>query len=53
MNTMYAKLPNLIFGFHGCKLDTYDNVLHRYQKLKKSDNTYDWLGNGIYFCARL
>lgn len=50
MNTMYAKLPNLVFGFHGCNLKTYENVLHKYQKLKKSDNTYDWLGNGIYFC---
>lgn len=49
MNTMYAKLPNLILGFHGCRMDTYDNILHKHQKLKKSDNTYDWLGNGIYF----
>lgn len=48
-NTMYAKLPNLVLGFHGCKLGTYENVLYKHQNLKKSDNTYDWLGNGIYF----
>lgn len=48
-NTMYAKLPNLVLGFHGCSFETYKNVLHKHQQLKKSDNTYDWLGNGIYF----
>lgn len=48
-NTMYAKLPNLVLGFHGCSSETYKNVLHKHQQLKKSDNTYDWLGNGVYF----
>lgn len=46
---MYAKLPNLVLGFHGCSSETYKNVLHKHQQLKKSDNTYDWLGNGVYF----
>ena len=49
MNTMYAKLPNLVIGFHGCSQETYTNVLYNNQQLKKSDNKYDWLGNGIYF----
>lgn len=49
LNTMYAKLPNLIIGFHGCSQETYKNVLYNHQPLKKSDNKYDWLGNGIYF----
>jgi len=49
LNTMYAKLPNLVIGFHGCCQDTYVNVLYNNQQLKKSDNKYDWLGNGIYF----
>lgn len=49
MNSMYAKLPNLVIGFHGCNEETYDNVLHKHQPLKRSDNKYDWLGNGIYF----
>lgn len=49
MNTMYAKLPNLVIGFHGCSQETYTNVLFNNQQLKKSDNKYDWLGNGIYF----
>lgn len=46
---MYEKLPNLVLGFHGCDLNTYDNVLVKHQELKKSANSYDWLGNGIYF----
>ena len=49
VNSMYAKLPNLVIGFHGCNEETYDNVLHKHQQLKRSDNKYDWLGNGIYF----
>ncbi|MCH5341138.1 MAG: hypothetical protein J1E01_06710 [Acetatifactor sp.] len=46
---MYAKLPNLVIGFHGCRAKTYRNVLYRHQHLKRSANKYDWLGNGIYF----
>lgn len=39
---MYEKLPNLVLGFHGCDLNTYDNVLIKHQELKKSANSYDW-----------
>ena len=46
---MYEKLPNLVLGFHGCDKSTYEKVLKNYENLKASDNTYDWLGNGIYF----
>lgn len=49
MNTMYAKLPNLVIGFHGCSKKTYADVLYHHQPLRKSANKYDWLGNGIYF----
>ena len=48
-NEMYSKLPNLILGFHGRGKDTYEKVLYEHQHLKKSENEYDWLGNGIYF----
>lgn len=48
-NMMYEKLPNLVFGFHGCDITTYEAVLYKHKNLKKSDNIYDWLGNGIYF----
>ncbi len=46
---MYQKLPNLVIGFHGCKKDVYQKVIHQGQPLKASNNSYDWLGNGIYF----
>lgn len=46
---MYTCISNLVLGFHGCDKETYDNVLYKHQGLKQSDNTYDWLGNGIYF----
>ena len=48
-NEMYSKLPNLVLGFHGCKEDTFKSVIYNHEQLKPSTNTYDWLGNGIYF----
>lgn len=48
-NLLYASLPNIIIGFHGCDRETYENVLHNHDFLKPSINNYDWLGNGIYF----
>lgn len=46
---MYSKLPNLVLGFHGCNLEAYENVIQKREQLKRSNNSYDWLGNGIYF----
>lgn len=46
---MYAKLPNLVIGFHGCSEQTFDDVIRKGIPLKSSKNDYDWLGSGIYF----
>lgn len=46
---MYSILPNLVLGFHGCDEETYNIVLHEHEPLLSSNNSYDWLGNGIYF----
>jgi len=46
---MYSILPNLVLGFHGCDEETYNIVLHEHNPLLPSNNSYDWLGNGIYF----
>lgn len=46
---MYSNLPNLIIGFHGCDMGTYRKVLYEHERLRASHNSYDWLGNGIYF----
>ena len=49
INEMYSKLPNLVLGFHGCHKDVFEAVVKNGQHLKRSENEYDWLGNGIYF----
>lgn len=46
---MYSKLPNLVFGFHGCDEAVYEQVIYQGEHLKQSENSYDWLGHGIYF----
>lgn len=46
---MYQKLPNLVLGFHGCDESVFERVIYRGEPMKKSENSYDWLGHGIYF----
>ena len=46
---MYNILPNLVLAFHGCDQTTFEKVLYQHKNLLPSTNTYDWLGNGIYF----
>lgn len=46
---MYSKLPNLVIGFHGCDITTYERVLYQHKPLRASTNPYDWLGHGVYF----
>ena len=46
---MYSKLPNLVIGFHGCSKEVFNKVIIQGEHLVASSNSYDWLGNGIYF----
>ncbi len=46
---MYSTKPFVIIGFHGCDEQVRDNIVMNKVKFKKSDNTYDWLGHGMYF----
>lgn len=46
---MYRKLPQLVFGFHGCNRTVFERVLYRGAELRPSTNDYDWLGGGIFF----
>ncbi|MBX7045033.1 MAG: hypothetical protein K1X86_04270 [Ignavibacteria bacterium] len=46
---MYSIRSGLILGFHSCDKKIRDSVLKGSDKLKKSNNEYDWLGHGIYF----
>lgn len=46
---MYDVLPSFILGFHGCDASVAEAVLSGKHGLKASENSYDWLGHGIYF----
>lgn len=45
---MYRKRPNLTIGFHGCDLSVRNNLVSNPDKVKKSQEKFDWLGNGFY-----
>ena len=46
---MYSTRSGLVLGFHGCDESVAMKVLTGEEFLKKSVNSYDWLGHGIYF----
>jgi hypothetical protein len=46
---LYSPLPSFVLGFHGCDAAVCEKILNAKDKLKPSNNDYDWLGNGIYF----
>jgi hypothetical protein len=46
---MHDRLPGLILGYHGCDRAVGEAVLSGRIELRASNNTYDWLGHGIYF----
>lgn len=48
-DVMYGNMSNLIIGFHGCDRETQEKVLLQNEPLHNSRNSYDWLGNGMYF----
>jgi hypothetical protein len=45
---MYTS-PEIVIGFHGCDKNIADNVIRHGGSLLKSENSYDWLGHGVYF----
>lgn len=46
---MYSSLPSFVLGFHGCDQRVADTVIGGNECLQPSENSYDWLGHGIYF----
>jgi hypothetical protein len=46
---MYSQRTSLIIGFHGCDESVRDALVNSKNAFKKSENTYDWLGHGMYF----
>ena len=44
----YRIRKGLILAFHGCDSDVAHSVVQG-GDLARSENTYDWLGHGVYF----
>jgi hypothetical protein len=47
---MYLTKPSFVYGFHGIDRDAVIRILNQEDDFRHSNNSYDWLGNGIYFC---
>ena len=46
----YRNLSSFVLGFHGCDATVGEQVLATQNgHLTHSQNSYDWLGNGVYF----
>jgi hypothetical protein len=45
---IYRNRPNLTIGFHGCDETVRNELINNPNSIKKSQETYDWLGNGFY-----
>lgn len=44
-----SSLPSFILGYHGCDKKVAERILSGNANLEPSENSYDWLGHGIYF----
>ncbi|WP_038033695.1 hypothetical protein [Thermopetrobacter sp. TC1] len=38
-----------VLGFHGCDRRVAERLIRRRELFRRSENSYDWLGHGIYF----
>ncbi len=46
---MYSTKPSFVYGFHGLDREIAYSILNQQENFHHSNNSYDWLGNGIYF----
>lgn len=46
---MYSTLPSFVLGFHGCDREVGEKILAGKESARRSENDYDWLGEGVYF----
>jgi hypothetical protein len=49
VDTLYKRLPSFVLGFHGCDRRIAEQVFAGETVVRASDNSYDWLGHGVYF----
>ena len=43
-----TEYPKMVYGFHGCDIYVKEHILNG-GHWRFSNNSYDWLGSGIYF----
>ncbi len=46
---MYSSTPGVIYGFHGIDESVAIKILNQNDEFIISENSYDWLGKGVYF----
>jgi len=46
---MYSSKPAIVYGFHGLDKTIAYKILNQEEDFKLSNNSYDWLGDGVYF----
>lgn len=46
---IYSAEPGLLVGFHGCDEAVCKAIIGGRKQLKMSNNSWDWLGDGMYF----
>ncbi|MBP1650833.1 MAG: hypothetical protein H6Q26_990 [Bacteroidetes bacterium] len=46
---MYDNRHHVILGFHGCDEETCQRLVNDPKEFHFNKNSYDWLGNGMYF----
>ncbi len=45
---MYDERPNLMIGFHGCDESVRNDFVNYPNRIKNSQEKFDWLGHGFY-----
>jgi len=46
---MHRLTSAFVLGYHGCKSSVADKLIARTEGFRPSENTFDWLGHGVYF----
>jgi len=46
---LYTSKPNLCIGFHGCEKSRQEKLISESSYFKMSQESFDWLGHGMYF----
>lgn len=46
---MYSSWPHVVYGFHGCEAELARAVITGETEIPPSNNSWDWLGSGVYF----